>query len=149
MYLPYEGRQTIASEIESINMTQDTCQKSLTVQEIKLHTAKDDSLQELIKVIKAGWPETKGELFHRILPYFGIRDELSVDDHVVVWGERLVIPKSLSLNLMRRLHYAHSSVVSSLSRARGCIHWPGMSSEIHQLIETCDVCRSYDKRHPR
>ena len=42
----------------------------------------------LIKVIKAGWPETKRELSHLVLPHFGKRDELSVDDDVVVRGER-------------------------------------------------------------
>ena len=94
-YLPYDGSQTIASEVESINMTQDACLKPSTLQEIKQHTAKDDSLQELIKVTKAGWPKTKGELSHLVLPYFGIRDKLSVDDDVVVRGERLVIPKLL------------------------------------------------------
>ena len=147
-YLPYDGSQTIASEVESINMTQDACLKPSTLQEIKQHTAKDDSLQELIKVIKAGWPETKGELSYLVLPYFGIR-ELSVDDDVVVRGERLVIPKSLRRDLIRRLHYAHSGVVSTLSQARECIYWPGMSSEIKQFIETCDVCRAYDKRQPK
>ena len=61
-YLPYDGSQTIASEVESINMTQDACIISCTLQEIKQHTAKDESILELIKVIKAGWPETKGGL---------------------------------------------------------------------------------------
>ena len=81
-YLPYDGSQTIASEVESVNMTQDACLKPSALQEIKQHKAKDDSLQELIKVIKAGWPKTKGELSHLVLPYFGIRDELSIDDDV-------------------------------------------------------------------
>ena len=68
-------------------MTHDACLRPSTLQEIKQHTAKDNSLQELIKVIKAGWPETKGELSYLVLPYFGIRDELSVDDDMVVRGE--------------------------------------------------------------
>ena len=68
-------------------MTQDACLRRSTLQEIKQHTVKDNSLQELIKVIKAGWPETKGELSYLVLPYFGIRDELSVDDDMVVRGE--------------------------------------------------------------
>ena len=50
---------------------------------------------------------------------------------------------------IRWLHYAHSGVVSTLSQARECIYWPGMSSEIKQFIETCDVCRAYDKRRPK
>ena len=46
-YLPYNGSQEVPSEIESINMIQH-------------HPQEDNSLLELIKVIKAGWPETKG-----------------------------------------------------------------------------------------
>ena len=68
---------------------------------------------------------------------------------MVVMGERLVFPKLLRRDLMRHLHYAHSGVVSSLSRARECIYWPGMGSEIKQFIETCYVCRVYDKRQPK
>jgi len=68
-------------------MKQDACLKPSTLQEIKQHTSKDDSLQELIKVIKAGWPERKGELPHLVLPHFRIRDKLSVDDDVVVRRE--------------------------------------------------------------
>lgn len=41
-------------------MTQDVRLKPYTLQDIKEHTGKDDSLQELIKVIIAGWLETKG-----------------------------------------------------------------------------------------
>ena len=44
-YLPYDGSQTIASEVERVNMTQDVCLKPSTLQEIKWHTAKDVSLQ--------------------------------------------------------------------------------------------------------
>ena len=33
-YLPYDGSQTIASEVESVNMTQDVCLKPSTLQEI-------------------------------------------------------------------------------------------------------------------
>ena len=86
-YLPYDGSQDVASEIESINMTQHIRLKPSTLQEIKDHTQKDNSRLELIKVIKAGWPETKGELSHLVLPFFDVRDELSVCDGIVIRGE--------------------------------------------------------------
>ena len=60
-----------------------------------------------------------------------------------------MIPKSLRRDLIPQLHYAHSGVVSTLLQARECIYWLGMSSEIKQFIETCDVCRAYDKRQPK
>ncbi|XP_022790920.1 uncharacterized protein K02A2.6-like [Stylophora pistillata] len=148
-YLPYDGSHGIASEIESINMTQHIRLKPSTLQEIKDHTQKEDSLLELIKVIKAGWPETKGELCHLVLPFFDVRDELSVCDGIVIRGERVVVPKSLPRDMLYRLHYAHSGVVSTLLLARESVYWPGMSGEIKQFIEMCDVCRAFDRKQPK
>ena len=115
VYLPYDKSQAIASEVERINMAQDACLKSSTLQEIKQHTAKDKSLQGIIKVIKGGWPKTKEEISHLVIPYFVIHDKLSVTDDLLVRGEKLVIPKSLRRDLIRLLHYAHS-VLSAACR---------------------------------
>ena len=41
--------------------------------------------------IKAGWPETKGELSHLVLPFFDVRDELSVCDGIVIRGETVTL----------------------------------------------------------
>ena len=129
--------------------TQDIRITTNTLQEIREHTQKDAVLQELIKVIKTGWPERKAEVTHQISPYFGVRDELSIYEGIVVRGERVVIPMSLRREMMNRLHYAHSGVVSSLSRARESMYWPGISSEVRQFIERCDVCRAFDQEQPK
>ena len=62
-YLPHDRSQTIPSPVESINMTQDACLKPSTLQVIKQHTLKNNNLQGLIKVIKAGGSKTKGGTF--------------------------------------------------------------------------------------
>ena len=60
----------------------------------------------------------------------------------------MVVPKSLRRDMLYRLHYAHSEVVSTLSLARESIYWPGMSGEIKKFIEMCDFCRAfYRKQH--
>ena len=97
-------------------MTQHIRLKPSTLQED--HKQKDSNLLELIKVIKASWPETKWELSHLVLPFFDVRDELSVYDGTVIRGERVVVPKSLRRDTLYRFHHAHSGVVSILSLAR-------------------------------
>ena len=56
-----------------------------------------------------------------------------------------MIPKSLQRQMVNRVHYAHTGMASSLSRARA-IYWPGMSTDVKHFIEKCDVCRAFDKR---
>ena len=53
-----------------------------------------------------------------MLPFFDVRDELSVYNGIVIRGERVVVPKSLHRDVLYRRHYAHSGVVSTLSLAR-------------------------------
>ena len=60
-----------------------------------------------------------------------------------------MVPKSLRRDMLYRLHYAHSGVVSTLLLARESIYWPGMSAEIKQFIEMCDVCRAFDRKQPK
>ena len=45
-----------------------------------------------------------------------------------------MVPKSLRRDMLYRLHYAHSGVVSAFLLARESIYWPGMSGEIKQFI---------------
>lgn len=96
-------------------------------------------------MIQTGWPEKKVEVSHQISPYFGVRDELNIYEEIVVRGG----PMSLRREMMNRLHYAHSGVVSSLSRARESMYWPGISSEVRQFIERCDVSRAFDQKQPK
>jgi len=75
------------------------------------------------------------EVPHQLTPFFGVRDELSMQDGIVLRGERVVIPKSLQRQMVNRVHYAHTGTASSLSRARECIYWPGMSTDVKHFIE--------------
>ena len=48
---------------------------------------------------------------------------------------------SLRPLMKQKIHSSHMGVESCLRRARDCIYWPGMSSEIRQLVETCETCQ--------
>ena len=61
----------------------------------------------------------------------------------------MVIPAMLRKEMMNRLHYAHTGVISTLARARVSLYWPGMSSEVQQFIERCDVCRAFARKQPK
>ena len=61
----------------------------------------------------------------------------------------MVVPNSLRRGMLYRLLYAHSRVLSTLSLARESIYWPGMSGEIKQFIEMCDIYRAFDLKQPK
>ena len=90
-FLPYDVIQKTAEAFESVNMVEDIRVKLATLQEIRDHTEQDEVLQGLMNVIKADWSEIKHEVSLQLTPFFGIRDELSVQDGIVLRGERVVI----------------------------------------------------------
>ena len=116
------------------------------VDEIRAATAADDSMQKLIATILEGWPESKDKVPSELASYYAVRDTLSVQDGVILKGERLVIPVSMRPDVRQKLHAAHLGRDSMLRRARELVYWPGMNNEIQQLAESCDICQSQSPR---
>ena len=78
-----------------------------------------------------------------LTPYFDYRDELTVQDGIILHGERIVIPSSMRHEMKQKVHAGHTGINSCLRRAREFIYWPGISAEIRQYVESCDTCSSY------
>lgn len=51
-------------------------------------TAKDGTLQALIKTIRGGWPLNKRTVSEDIITYYSFQDELTEQDGIVFTGER-------------------------------------------------------------
>ena len=96
-----------------------------------------------------GWPDHKSLLPKPLTPYFDYRDELTVQDGIILRGERIVIPASMRRDMKERVHAGHSGINSCLRRAREFIYWPGISAEIRQYVESCNTCSSYSSNQAK
>ena len=45
-------------------------------------------------------------------------------------GERVVIPQCIRRDMLKRIHSSHIGVEGCLKRARVCLYWPRMSTEV-------------------
>ena len=59
-------------------------------------------------------------------------------------GERVIIPKSMRPTMINAIHKSHLGINSCLRRARECLFWPGMSSDIKIEVEKCSACREFE-----
>ena len=116
--------------------------------QIKRATETDAALRKLRLVIAQGWPETRGELPPEVTPYFNYRDEMTIEDGIVLRGERIVIPTALRYEMKQKIHAGHLGINSCLRRARTHVYWPGMSAEIRQFVENCSTCSSLQRKQP-
>ena len=111
-------------------------------------TVADQEMKILSNVIMAGWPNDRYDVPPEARPYFDYRDELTVQDGIVYQGDRIVVPKSMRLEMKHQLHIGHLGINFCLRRAYDTIFWPGMSSEIRNYIETCGTCATYGVKQP-
>lgn len=145
----FEGTTAFEREVETVNMTEYLSVSAARLDDIKAHTETDNELQMVIEVVKSGWPEERKKLPVQITPYWAMRDEFTTQDGLLFRGQRVVVPKVLRREMIERLHSAHMGIESCLRRARECLYWPGMSSEVKEYVQRCETCRTYDSKQPR
>lgn len=116
--------------------------------QIREATENDSQMQKLKQTISAGWPTTRNEIDSELASYFNYRDEMTIENGIILRGERIVIPKSMRYEMKQKVHAGHTGINSCLRRARTYIFWPGMSAEIRNFVETCATCASFQAKQP-
>ena len=80
-------------------------------------------------------------------PYLTLKDELSLADGIVYKGQQAVIPKSMRLAMLDKIHKTHFG--SCIRRAKVSLFWPGMTSDIKNTCVSCPVCAQYASQAPK
>ena len=66
-----------------------------TLEKVRATASRDPDCNELRDLIIHGFPDDKHRLSPSIRPYWNVRDKLAVDDGLIVYGPRLLIPQEL------------------------------------------------------
>ena len=114
-------------------------------------TEQDEELAVVSRYIVDGWPNCRKMCASRAMAYWNFRNELSLVDGVVFYGDRLVIPVALRVEVLSALHQAHQGVTKTLQRACQTVFWPGIKRRIEEMGLACESCRekeSNERREP-
>ena len=111
------------------------------VKAIKEETANDPTLQGLKCTIVQGWPENIKDVPTPIRQYWSFRDELSVEDGVVMKGQRVVIPDSMKEDILEQLHYGHMGAEKTKLRAKDSVYWMNVNRDIDEMVKKCIPCQ--------
>ena len=134
-------------EGEMVAAIQNECKKllSLTWERIREATAVDKQLQELMRMTMEGFPNERDEAVKLIGDYWKIRDAVYIQDGVVLYKDRIIVPQSLRQEALSALHAANQGVTSMASLAQGAVYWPGITEE---LVKTRQGCRTCNREAP-
>ena len=80
-----------------------------------------------------------------VQPYWHSRDQLTVQDGLVLFNARMVVPAAMRMTTLKALHVGHLGVVKSRAKARESVWWPKCSDDIQCHVASCDTCRLHAK----
>ena len=119
------------------------------LEELKKETHSDKQFQTLKEVIQTGWPENKKDVDDSVREYWQYRDDLTLEDDLIFKQNRVVIPKSMRRLMLEKIHQSHQGIEKSKRLARDILFWPGMSAQITEVVERCQICAEHSSRNKR
>ena len=89
--------------------------------QIRQATNADPILCELRVRILQGWPESRRELHKDLQPYWSYRDELAIENGILLKGDRILIPLINADRNSGKIHYCHQGSEKCKPRAKTCV----------------------------
>ncbi|XP_047484153.1 uncharacterized protein K02A2.6-like [Penaeus chinensis] len=116
---------------------------------LRQETSKDVILHGLKDVIIQGWPEKMKDLPRMLQPYWSFRDEISIEDGLVIKGSKFVIPASMQKIVLDRIHEGHQGITKCQLRAKDCVYWISINRDIEDLVQQCSICQETSRSHTK
>ena len=129
----------------SVYYTSQIDQLPVSSAEIARETRRDKLLSRVYEHVATGWPPDACVENQALKPYFTRRNELSIHQGVIMWGCRVVVPIKLRSRVLQVLHTGHLGIVKTKGIARSYVFWPGIDSELEQMIKRCHGCQMQKK----
>lgn len=136
---------------EDIKVYVDSVIESLPVTSNRMtqfveETKKDDTMQQLVHIIRNGWPAARHECPMTVRPYWQARSELTEVNGIVLKGNKIVTPASMRKQMLMKIHEGHLGIEKCKRRAREVLYWPQMNQDITEMVQDCTACMVFRPR---
>ena len=122
--------------------------QAVTWNDVQEQTAGDPIMMSLTNMILDGFPPKRQDVPEELRSYFQFREDLSIVDGVVMYGDRIVVPPTLRDQILETLHSAHQGTTSMTARAQASVFWPGLSAQLQRLRKDCIPCEEIAPSQP-
>lgn len=72
-----------------------------------------------------------------IKPYYNKAHEISIDNGILMWGYRILIPEKFCDQLLNEIHDTQY------------FWWPNLDKNIEQFVKHCDACMKHASQPPK
>ena len=127
---------------ETVLLLEQILESPITVNEIRNWTQRDPTLAKVHHFIMSGWPNELNTTDVSLAPYWNRKMELSTQEGVILWGNRVVVPPQGRDYILEELHAGHPGIAHMKKIARMFVWWPHMDSNIETCVKSCSECQS-------
>ena len=103
----------------------------------------DDELALLKHTIMQGWPKSIKEVPPVLQPFWTFREELTVEDGLILKGTRIVIPNKQWETILKLIHKGHLGLIKCKLHAKETVYWPGLNDQLEDVLLNCELCLKY------
>lgn len=119
----------------------------VTAEAVKEATGSDPLLKRIKEAVLKGWKQDKADReFHQ---FFLRRESISIYDNCLMYGERVVIPRSLQLFVLKQFHIGHPGMNRMKAVMRSYVYWPFMDKAVEEYVVRCRRCAEVAKDPPK
>lgn len=139
------SRCPLSEPVEEVHVNGMSVQGELPVSYMSIaeKSKADPVLSVVIDSVWRGWRYSGREMNDVLKTFYNIRDELSVEEGVLLRNHKVVIPKILQGEVLKLLHEGHSGVVRTKALARQSVWWPAIDKDIERMVAECVVCQTH------
>ena len=121
-------------KLQVYQITQQLPASSDSLHQLRLSTQADDELALLKHTILQGLPKSIKQVPPELQPFWTFREELTVEDGLILKGTRIVIPNKLCKAILKLLHEGHLGLNNGKLRAREIVYWPRLNDQLEDLV---------------
>ncbi|XGW17401.1 hypothetical protein V3C99_002198 [Haemonchus contortus] len=115
----------------------------VTAKDVARATAEDDTLRQVLDHIAHNNRPKKPS--STIASYAHLRNDLSNKQGCLLFGSRIIIPRSLQPQTLKMLHEGHPGINRMKSLARSYVFWTRINEDLEKLVRTCTDCQEAAK----
>ena len=132
-------------KLHAYQITNQLCARSDSLQQIRIATQEDGELALLKHNITQGWPSTIKEVPSILQSYWTFREELTIEDGIILKGTKIVLPAKKHEAILKLIHEGHLGLNKCTLLAKETVYWPGFNDWLEKLILNCKLCVKYSQ----
>ena len=129
--------------IELLQNKQHLTFTSNSINIIRGSIERDPILHTVYRLTLNDWPDRISKVPRIARQFGGARDELSIEEGLIMKGNCICIPPELYDRSLHKLHKMHMGIEKIQHRARATLYWPGIDTDIVEYVKKCKTCTQH------